>query len=91
MNYAVALKLFESSQTIPYIGIEDVFITGFSRQKSNVIIVNNPHFRLKPFIHPIESRCAFEHGRINSNEMSVDDSKKLWKHVNTQGYYCKLS
>lgn len=91
MNLDVAQKLFETSITIPYIGIEDVFITGFCRQKCNVTITNNIMFRLKPFLHPIEGKCAFDKGRITSNEMVVDDIRKLWTHVNTQGYYCKFT
>lgn len=91
MSLGVAQKLLKASAKIPYIGIEDVFITGFCRQKSNVTIVDSALFRLKPIIQPIESKCAFEHGRITSNEMSVEEIRKLWIHVNSQGYYCKLS
>lgn len=91
MNRNVAEKLLEASEKIPYIGIEDVFITGFCRQKCNITIMNNVNFRLKPYIFPIEGKCAFENGRITSNEMSKSDIRKLWTHVNSQGYYCKLT
>lgn len=91
MNRGVAEKLLSASEKIPYIGIEDVFVTGMCREKGNLSIVNNAHFRLKPFIQPIESKCAFENGRINSNEMTLSDIRKLWMHINTQGYYCKMT
>lgn len=91
IKYSVAKKLFDVSKTIPYIGIEDVFVTGFCRSKANITISNNYNFRLNPIIHPIESRCAFETGRINSNELDIKDIKTLWTHVNTQGYYCKFT
>lgn len=91
MNVGVAKKLFETSKTIPIVNIEDVFITGFSRQKSNVGIVDNVNFRLNPIIYPIEGKCIFDGGRITSNEMTLKDLNSLWLHVNTNGYYCKYS
>ena len=91
MTHDVAIKLLKVSSKIPYFGIEDVFITGFCREKSNLTIIDSIHFRLKPFVQPIEAKCAFENGRITSNEMTVEDIRKLWIHINTQGYYCKMT
>lgn len=90
MNHEVAFKLFQSSHTIPYLGIEDVFVTGFCRQKVNIGILDSPMLTLSPRIFPLESKCVFsETGRINSNEMDVADIKSVWYHLNTNGYYCK--
>ncbi|XP_046909443.2 beta-1,3-galactosyltransferase 5 isoform X2 [Dermatophagoides farinae] len=87
----VAKKLFQASKTIPYIGIEDVFITGFCRYKMNITITDTILLRLNPVILPIESRCVFDTDRITSNELSNHDMKIMWTHVNTKGYYCKFS
>ncbi|XP_075680500.1 lactosylceramide 1,3-N-acetyl-beta-D-glucosaminyltransferase-like [Dermatophagoides pteronyssinus] len=85
-------KLFKASKTIPYIGIEDVFITGFCREKMNITITDIKQFRLNPIVRPIESRCIFDQSdRITSNELTEHDMKIMWTHVNTKGYYCKFS
>lgn len=91
MDQSTASKLLLASLKIPYIGIEDVFITGICRHKANLNITNSAHFTLKPYVQPIEAVCAFENGRITSNEMDSNQIRKLWMHVNTQGYYCKGS
>lgn len=91
MDHSTASKLLLASAHIPYVGIEDVFITGICREKAKLGITNNAHFTLKPYVQPIEAVCAFEGGRVTSNEMNGPELRKLWTNINTQGYYCKMS
>lgn len=88
MTRDIAHKLLLTSQTIPFVSIEDVFLTGFTRQKANVSIVDSEHFTLHPIVMPIESKCVFDKGRITSNEMTQAELQSVWYHVNTNGLYC---
>ena len=79
----VAQRLYDKALTIPYFMIEDVFITGFCRQKANIDIKDTEHLTLRPIVNPLEGICAFKSGRINANEMSIEEIRRLWTHFSS--------
>ncbi|CAG2111465.1 unnamed protein product, partial [Medioppia subpectinata] len=76
---SVAERLYSIALTIPYFHFEDVFITGFCRQKANISVEDTKHLTLRPVLRPSDGLCAaFSDQRINGNEMSSKEIRQLW-------------
>jgi len=83
----VSNLLLTAISTTPYFFIEDVFLTGFCRQKASALIINNPYISLRPPLS-VESICSFREGRVTSQEMNEDEIEKLWTNLNTRSNIC---
>ena len=81
MSASVAKRLYSTALTIPYFMIEDVFVTGFCRQKAGIEIKDTKQLTLWPVIDPIDKKCAFNDQRINSNELPIQDFITLWQNI----------
>lgn len=80
----VAHRLYKTALTIPYFMIEDVFITGFCREKAKINIKDTKYLTLRPTVEPSEGVCAFSDNRINVNEMTAKDIRRLWSHMESK-------
>ncbi|RWS15816.1 U4/U6 small nuclear ribonucleoprotein Prp31-like protein [Dinothrombium tinctorium] len=82
-----AKKLLSAISITPYFFLEDVYVTGFCRQKANLMIKDSAHLSLRPLV-TLQGVCAFQEGRINSQEMDENSINELWNSLNTRGYKC---
>jgi hypothetical protein len=76
----VVIKLYNVSQQLPYLWIEDVQITGIARSKANLTLSTNTSL----IVMPQETEQIINGTRIDndfvvaSQDMKVTDIKKLW-------------
>ncbi|XP_054154007.1 beta-1,3-galactosyltransferase 5-like [Oppia nitens] len=77
----VADKLYRTALTIPYLQIEDVFVTGLTRQKANIGIKNTDRLTLRPLARPsTDTVCSIfgNNGRITSSELTPQQMRQIW-------------
>lgn len=81
-------RLLDASKSTPIFFIEDVYLTGFCRHKAGIIITPHDGITLRPPIDVNQAACVFRDGRITSQEVRVDELRRLWAELNTQGFFC---
>lgn len=85
----VARKLYGATLVTPVFFIEDAYITGFCRYKAGLHTLAHPGISLRPRVTAARASCAFSReGRITSHELGPGDMRRVWKEVNTQGFFC---
>lgn len=88
MSRSVVEKLYAAALTTPYFFIEDVFVTGFCRQKAGVRIVDHHAFTMRPYLTPAQANCEFRQNRVTSQELDMEQMREMWEHVNMKDYFC---
>lgn len=86
MSRDVIPKLLEASSTIPFLVMEDVFITGLCAGQSHV-----KRYNVRGFAHwkRPPTGCAFKDA-ITGHHVTVNDMKKIWKELQRKPLMCRI-
>lgn len=86
MSRDVVPKLLEASGTIPFLVMEDVFITGLCASQSHV-----KRYNVRGFVHwkrPVTG-CAFK-DVISGHHVTISDMKKIWRELQKKPLMCRI-
>lgn len=86
MSRDVTPKLLEASSTIPFLVMEDVFITGLCAGQSHV-----KRYNVRGFAHwkRPPTGCAFKDA-ITGHHVTTSDMKKIWKELQRKPLMCRI-
>ncbi|KFM67692.1 Beta-1,3-galactosyltransferase 2, partial [Stegodyphus mimosarum] len=87
MTRDVVPKLLEASTTVPFLVMEDVFITGLCASECNV-----KRYNVRGFAHwkRPATACAFK-DVITGHHVTVSDMMKIWKEFQKKPLVCHLA
>lgn len=86
MSRDVVPKLLEASGTIPFLVMEDVFITGLCASQCHV-----KRYNVRGFAHwkRPSTGCAFK-DNITGHHVMISDMKKIWKELQKKPLTCRI-